>query len=57
MSGGNVPEGANAHCPGTDSEMAGKSSACEGCPNQQACQTAPKGPDPDMEAIGRCHHG
>ena len=35
-----------ADCPGTESEMAGKSSACEGCPNQVLCATAPKGPDP-----------
>lgn len=33
-------------CPGTQSESAGKSDACEGCPNQQICATAPKGPDP-----------
>eukprot|EP01089_Gocevia_fonbrunei_P001824 TRINITY_DN11744_c0_g2_i1.p1 TRINITY_DN11744_c0_g2~~TRINITY_DN11744_c0_g2_i1.p1 ORF type:complete len:318 (-),score=70.86 TRINITY_DN11744_c0_g2_i1:245-1198(-) len=43
----NIPE----HCPGTESESAGKSSACEGCPNQQACASAPKGPDPDVETI------
>lgn len=35
-----------ADCPGTSSEQAGKSSACAGCPNQQICATAPKGPDP-----------
>ncbi|PRP87936.1 nucleotide binding protein 1 [Planoprotostelium fungivorum] len=39
------------HCPGTSSEEAGKSNACAGCPNQQICATAPKGPDPDIEAI------
>ena len=33
-------------CPGAQSESAGKSDACEGCPNQEACATAPKGPDP-----------
>lgn len=33
-------------CPGTQSETAGKASACEGCPNQNICSTAPKGPDP-----------
>ena len=33
-------------CPGTQSESAGKADACEGCPNQQICATAPKGPDP-----------
>jgi hypothetical protein len=33
-------------CPGTQSEEAGKADACAGCPNQQICATAPKGPDP-----------
>ena len=33
-------------CPGTEAEEAGKASACDGCPNQQICATAPKGPDP-----------
>lgn len=37
---------APAHCPGTQSEQAGKADACAGCPNQQICATAPKGPDP-----------
>lgn len=46
-----IPENANEHCPGTQSESAGKSDACEGCPNQQICATAPKGPDPDLVAI------
>lgn len=39
------------NCPGTQSDDAGKSSACEGCPNQQHCATAPKGPDPDVGDI------
>ncbi len=43
-----VPE----HCPGTQSEEAGKASACEGCPNQQICASSvPKGPDPDVAVI------
>ncbi|KAA8531504.1 hypothetical protein F0562_006142 [Nyssa sinensis] len=46
-----IPENANEHCPGTQSESAGKSDACEGCPNQEVCATAPKGPDPDLVAI------
>lgn len=33
-------------CPGTEAEEAGKASACDGCPNQQICATAPKGSDP-----------
>ena len=32
-------------CPGAQSESAGKSNACEGFPNQEACATAPKSPD------------
>lgn len=39
------------HCPGTESELAGKSDACAGCPNQEICASAPKGPDPDIPAI------
>ena len=40
-----------ADCPGTESERAGKEAACAGCPNQAACATAPKVPDPDLAAI------
>jgi hypothetical protein len=29
-----------------DAGEAGKADACAGCPNQQICSTAPKGPDP-----------
>ncbi|KZV17304.1 Nucleotide binding protein 35 [Dorcoceras hygrometricum] len=46
-----IPENANEHCPGPQSESAGKSDSCEGCPNQEACASAPKGPDPDMVSI------
>ncbi|KAJ7547523.1 hypothetical protein O6H91_08G089400 [Diphasiastrum complanatum] len=49
---GDVPQNANEHCPGTEAEAAGKAAACEGCPNQEVCATAPKGPDPDLVAIG-----
>jgi Mrp family chromosome partitioning ATPase len=47
------PANANAECPGTKSEVAGKGSACAGCPNQSQCAAAGKGPaiDPEMEAI------
>ncbi|XP_010250848.1 PREDICTED: cytosolic Fe-S cluster assembly factor NBP35 [Nelumbo nucifera] len=48
---GEIPENANEHCPGPQSESAGKSDACQGCPNQQICATVPKGPDPDLVAI------
>ncbi|XP_043697822.1 cytosolic Fe-S cluster assembly factor NBP35 [Telopea speciosissima] len=46
-----IPENAPEHCPGPESESAGKSDACQGCPNQEVCATAPKGPDPDLVAI------
>lgn len=49
---GEIPENANEHCPGPEAETAGKVDACEGCPNQEICATAPKGPDPDLIAIG-----
>ncbi|KAF5099291.1 hypothetical protein D0Z00_001695 [Geotrichum galactomycetum] len=39
------------HCPGTESELAGKADACAGCPNQEICASAPKGPDPDIPLI------
>eukprot|EP01025_Chloroclados_australasicus_P010810 TRINITY_DN1455_c0_g1_i2.p2 TRINITY_DN1455_c0_g1~~TRINITY_DN1455_c0_g1_i2.p2 ORF type:complete len:351 (-),score=63.24 TRINITY_DN1455_c0_g1_i2:417-1469(-) len=48
---GDVPDNANQHCPGTNHEQAGKAAACEGCPNQAACASAPKGPDPDIVLI------
>ncbi|CAJ2675220.1 unnamed protein product [Trifolium pratense] len=51
MENGDIPEDANEHCPGPQSESAGKSDSCQGCPNQQSCATGPKGPDPDMVAI------
>lgn len=43
----NTPE----HCPGTQSEQAGKASACAGCPNQQICSSGPKGPDPGIQLV------
>jgi Mrp family chromosome partitioning ATPase len=39
------------HCPGPESEAAGKADACAGCPNQEICASAPKGPDPDIPVI------
>lgn len=43
---------------GPESELAGKKDACEGCPNQTICATAPKGPDPGKNAIRilECRH-
>ncbi|XP_065066222.1 cytosolic Fe-S cluster assembly factor nubp1-like [Rhopilema esculentum] len=47
-----IPENAAENCPGTQSGDAGKSSACQGCPNQQACLTSEsKAPDPDIGKI------
>lgn len=47
-----VPENAPEHCPGTDSDAAGKASACAGCPNQQICASGEsKAPDPDIDAV------
>ncbi|KAJ9112617.1 cytosolic Fe-S cluster assembly factor nbp35 [Naganishia cerealis] len=46
-----VPDNAPEHCPGTESTLAGKTSACDGCPNQETCAEGPKGPDPDLPVI------
>ncbi|XP_074638959.1 cytosolic Fe-S cluster assembly factor NUBP1 homolog [Acropora palmata] len=47
-----VPQNAPEHCPGTGSEQAGKSSACQGCPNQTICASSkPLGPDPAVEEV------
>eukprot|EP00123_Amoebidium_parasiticum_P001276 comp12323_c0_seq1/m.7179 comp12323_c0_seq1/g.7179 ORF comp12323_c0_seq1/g.7179 comp12323_c0_seq1/m.7179 type:complete len:323 (-) comp12323_c0_seq1:55-1023(-) len=49
---GDVPAEAPEHCPGTDSEQAGKAAACAGCPNQNICAAAkPAGPDPDLGLV------
>ncbi|CAG9936990.1 unnamed protein product [Clonostachys rosea f. rosea IK726] len=39
------------HCPGPESQQAGKADSCAGCPNQAVCASAPKGPDPDIPLI------
>ncbi|SMQ54153.1 unnamed protein product [Zymoseptoria tritici ST99CH_3D7] len=39
------------HCPGPESQNAGKGDACAGCPNQAICASAPKGPDSDIPVI------
>lgn len=40
------------HCPGPESERAGKADSCAGCPNQAICAAAtPQGPDPDISVI------
>ncbi|KAJ7834096.1 P-loop containing nucleoside triphosphate hydrolase protein [Mycena leptocephala] len=49
---GSVPENAPEHCPGTESEFAGKSEACAGCENQQICASnLPNLPDPALPFI------
>ncbi|GJJ11072.1 cytosolic Fe-S cluster assembly factor nbp35 [Clathrus columnatus] len=50
--GPGVPENAPEHCPGPESELAGKSDACAGCANQEICASSkPKGPDPALPFI------
>ena len=34
-----VPEEANENCPGIESQEAGKSKSCAGCPMQSRCST------------------
>ncbi|XP_004933671.1 cytosolic Fe-S cluster assembly factor nubp1 [Bombyx mori] len=47
-----VPDNAPQHCPGTQSEDAGKASACAGCPNQNICASGEASqPDPAVELI------
>ena len=47
-----TPENAPEHCPGVESDNAGKASACAGCPNQKICSTgAANQPDPDIPKI------
>lgn len=47
-----VPEDAPEHCPGTQSESAGKESACAGCPNQSICASGvTRQVDPAIEGI------
>ncbi|XP_062388603.1 cytosolic Fe-S cluster assembly factor nubp1 [Sardina pilchardus] len=47
-----VPSNAPQHCPGTSSDQAGKTSACQGCPNQNICASgAANAPDPAIDEI------
>ncbi|KAG0674125.1 cytosolic Fe-S cluster assembly factor nbp35 [Kluyveromyces marxianus] len=39
------------HCPGPESENAGKGDSCQGCANKEICESLPKGPDPDLPLI------
>ena len=47
-----IPENANEECPGPKSSDAGKSGACDGCPNQGKCSEG-KGieEDPSLNII------
>lgn len=48
------------HCPGPESDNAGKGDACVGCANKEVCESLPKGPDPDIplitENLSQIHH-
>ncbi|THH33333.1 hypothetical protein EUX98_g849 [Antrodiella citrinella] len=47
-----VPSNAPEHCPGTESEQAGKADACAGCANQEICASGQtKGPDPALPFV------
>lgn len=47
-----IPENANDNCPGPKSKNAGKSSSCEGCPNQKICSSGEEiKEDPAVELI------
>ena len=49
-----LPNPEPEHCPGPESEDAGKDDACNGCANQSICASQmPKGPDPDMPMINK----
>lgn len=45
-------------CPGTQSEQAGKTAACQGCPNQSLCSSGKvSGPDPGRDKYKVIHLG
>lgn len=49
----NLKEPEPEHCPGPESENAGKGDACVGCANKEICESLPKGPDPDIPIINQ----
>ncbi|KAJ2004941.1 cytosolic Fe-S cluster assembly factor nbp35 [Coemansia thaxteri] len=51
MPDSNIPENANEHCPGPESQGAGKADGCAGCPNQEICASQAQGPDPDLPIV------
>ncbi|XP_002163109.1 cytosolic Fe-S cluster assembly factor nubp1-A isoform X1 [Hydra vulgaris] len=47
-----VPDNAPESCPGTESASAGKTTACQGCPNQSICSSGQaKLPDPGIQEV------
>ena len=48
-----IPPNANAECVGPSSELAGKSSGCDGCPNQSKCASGAGagGEDPAISLV------
>ena len=51
---GDIPEDANENCPGVKSTNAGKSSGCDGCPNQKVCSSGEATKeDPAVELIAK----
>jgi Mrp family chromosome partitioning ATPase len=54
MDSNNIPKDANENCPGLNSDQAGKSSSCAGCPNQKICSSGKaKEEDPAIEIIAK----
>ncbi|XP_028395594.1 cytosolic Fe-S cluster assembly factor nubp1-A-like [Dendronephthya gigantea] len=52
MAENNLDENVPENCPGVQSDQAGKSSACAGCPNQNLCASGKaNGPDPALPEI------
>jgi len=48
----NISSDIPVHCPGTQSDNAGKASACAGCPNQKICESGDaKGPDSSLALV------
>ena len=41
-----LPFAPSTECVGPEHEQAGQAASCAGCPNQEACASGPKGPDP-----------
>ena len=48
-----VPVDANEECPGVGSSEAGKSSSCDGCPNQAKCASGESVVDPSVAEVAK----